>query len=140
MTAKNNGVNMGWNLENSYSDLPELFYSRLAPTPVSSPKMAVLNHALAESLGLDPEALLKDEGAAIFAGNQLPHGSKSLAQAYAGHQFGHFTMLGDGRALLLGEQITPKGERFDVQLKGSGRTCTIRTRNASAAQVATTSR
>lgn len=122
MTAKNNCANMGWNLENSYADLPDLLYSRLAPTPVSSPKLAVLNHALAESLGLDPQALLKDEGIAVFAGNRVPPGSEPLAQAYAGHQFGHFTMLGDGRALLLGEQITPKGERFDVQLKGSGRT------------------
>jgi uncharacterized protein YdiU (UPF0061 family) len=121
MTIKGNGVNAGWNLENSYLDLPEFFYSRLLPAPVSSPKLAVLNHPLAESLGLDPEALLK-EGAAIFAGNRVPPGSIPLAQAYAGHQFGHFTMLGDGRAILLGEQITPKGERFDVQLKGSGRT------------------
>ena len=59
---------------------------------------------------------------AIFAGNALPPGAEPLAQAYAGHQFGGFTMLGDGRALLLGEQITPRGERFDIQLKGSGRT------------------
>ena len=118
----NSGVNAGWNLESSYSDLPGLFYSCLAPIPVSSPKLAVLNHSLAESLGLDPEALIKDEGIAIFAGNKVPPGSNPLAQAYAGHQFGYFTMLGDGRALLLGEQITPKGERYDVQLKGSGRT------------------
>ena len=122
MSMKTSGVNAGWNLENSYSDLPGLFYTGLAPTPVSSPKLAVLNHSLAESLGLDPEALLKDESIAVFAGNRVPPGSKPLAQAYAGHQFGHFTMLGDGRALLLGEQITPKGERYDVQLKGSGRT------------------
>jgi uncharacterized protein YdiU (UPF0061 family) len=102
----NSGVNAGWNLESSYSDLPGLFYSCLAPIPVSSPKRAVLNHSLAESLGLDPEALIKDEGIAIFAGNKVPPGSNPLAQAYAGHQFGYFTMLGDGRALLLGEQIT----------------------------------
>ena len=58
----------------------------------------------------------------MFAGNQIPDGALPLAQAYAGHQFGHFTMLGDGRAMLIGEQITPLGERFDIQLKGSGRT------------------
>ncbi len=58
----------------------------------------------------------------MLAGNQIPEGASPLAQAYAGHQFGHFTMLGDGRAVLLGEQITPLGERVDIQLKGSGRT------------------
>jgi uncharacterized protein YdiU (UPF0061 family) len=73
-------------------------------------------------LGLNPEALKGDEGAAVFAGNRLPEGAEPLAQAYAGHQFGYFTMLGDGRAVLLGEQVTPTGERFDIQFKGSGRT------------------
>ena len=68
------------------------------------------------------EALQSDEGIAVFAGNEIPEGAFPLAQAYAGHQFGHFTMLGDGRAVLLGEQITPAGERVDIQLKGSGRT------------------
>ena len=66
--------------------------------------------------------LQSEEGTAIFAGNKIPDGASPLAQAYAGHQFGHFTMLGDGRAVLLGEQITPNGERFDIQLKGPGRT------------------
>ena len=61
-------------------------------------------------------------GIAVFAGNEVPEGALPLAQAYAGHQFGHFAMLGDGRAMLIGEQITPLGERFDIQLKGSGRT------------------
>ncbi len=82
--------------------------------------MVVFNHALAQSLGLNPEALA--ERAAIFAGNELPEGAAPLAQAYAGHQYGNFTGLGDGRAILLGEQVTPSGERFDVQLKGSGPT------------------
>jgi uncharacterized protein YdiU (UPF0061 family) len=110
----------GWNLENSYARLPELLYSKLDPVPVSSPELVILNHPLAESLGLDIEALESEEGVAILAGNRIPEGSVPLAQAYAGHQFGFFTMLGDGRALLLGEQITPLGERFDIQLKGSG--------------------
>jgi uncharacterized protein YdiU (UPF0061 family) len=122
MTKKTDRKDAGWNLENSYAELPELFYTHVSPTPVSAPKLAVLNYPLAESLGLDPEALLNDEGTAIFAGNRVPPGSRPLAQAYAGHQFGYFTMLGDGRAILLGEQMTPKGERYDVQLKGSGRT------------------
>ena len=122
MTKDSGAYGGGWRLGNSYSQLPEIFYSNIEPIPVSSPKLIVLNHALAESLGLDVEVLMKDDSIDIFAGNRVPPGSKPLAQAYAGHQFGHFTMLGDGRAILLGEQITPKGERFDVQLKGSGRT------------------
>ena len=82
----------------------------------------LFNFPLAKALGLDVEALQSAAGTAVFAGNRIPEGSLPLAQAYAGHQFGHFTMLGDGRAHLLGEQITPQGERFDIQLKGSGRT------------------
>lgn len=112
----------GWNFDNSYLGLPEIFYSRLNPTPVRSPELVVLNEALAAELGLDAEVLRGADGVAVLAGNKLPGGAAPLAQAYAGHQFGHFTMLGDGRALLLGEQITPQGHRFDIQLKGAGRT------------------
>ncbi|HWI63878.1 MAG TPA: YdiU family protein [Symbiobacteriaceae bacterium] len=112
----------GWNFDNSYARLPALFYSRLDPVPVRAPQLVILNESLATSLGLQAEALRSAEGVAVFAGNQVPEGASPLAQAYAGHQFGHFTMLGDGRAVLLGEQITPQGERFDIQLKGSGRT------------------
>lgn len=82
----------------------------------------MLNHALAESLALDIDVLSAAEAAALFSGNVLPEGAQPIAQAYAGHQFGHFTMLGDGRAILLGEHLTPAGERFDIQLKGSGQT------------------
>jgi uncharacterized protein YdiU (UPF0061 family) len=112
----------GWRLDNSYAQLPELFYTRRNPEPVRAPQMAVFNHGLAEALGLKADVLDGPDGAAYFAGNQIPDGADPIAQAYAGHQFGHFTMLGDGRAILLGEQITPTGERFDIQLKGSGRT------------------
>lgn len=112
----------GWKLDNSYARLPELFFTKTQPTPVRSPKMIVFNDKLAADLGLKEPELQNEEGAAVFAGNQIPEGTVTIAQAYAGHQFGHFTMLGDGRAVLLGEQITPSGERFDVQLKGSGRT------------------
>jgi serine/tyrosine/threonine adenylyltransferase len=112
----------GWRLEHTYASLPELFYSAIAPTPVRQPQLVVFNRALAEDLGLDADALDTSEGAAVFGGNALPPGSRPIAQAYAGHQFGHFTTLGDGRAILLGEQVTPSGERFDIQLKGSGRT------------------
>lgn len=122
MTEKNDPQNAGWNLENSYSKLPEMLFARLDPDAVSNPKTVIINKSLAVSLGLDPDYLKSEEGLQILAGNRLPDGSYPIAQAYAGHQFGHFTMLGDGRALLLGEQITPQGKRYDIQLKGSGRT------------------
>ncbi|TMV46237.1 YdiU family protein [Paenibacillus mesophilus] len=112
----------GWNFDNSYARLPQLFYSKLNPTPVRSPELIILNDSLAESLGLNVQALKSEDGAKVLAGNRIPEGALPLAQAYAGHQFGHFTMLGDGRALLLGEQINPRGERFDIQLKGAGKT------------------
>jgi uncharacterized protein YdiU (UPF0061 family) len=112
----------GWNLDNSYAHLPESFFTRQSPTAVRSPKLIILNDPLAETLGLNVQALQSKEGVAVLAGNQIPEGALPLAQAYAGHQFGNFTMLGDGRAVLLGEQITPLGARLDIQLKGSGRT------------------
>ncbi|NLB42873.1 MAG: hypothetical protein GX815_11580, partial [Clostridiales bacterium] len=117
-----NQTKIGWNLDNSYMHLPDKFYTQMEPTPVSSPNMIILNNSLAEALGLNPEYLLSDEGVSVLAGKNIPDGASPIAQAYAGHQFGHFTMLGDGRAILLGEQITPEGKRYDVQLKGSGRT------------------
>lgn len=113
---------IGWNLDNSYARLPETLFTLQKPTPVRAPKLVILNYSLATVMGLNFQDLESDEGVAVFAGNRIPDGALSLAQAYAGHQFGHFTMLGDGRAILLGEQLTPLGERFDVQLKGSGRT------------------
>jgi serine/tyrosine/threonine adenylyltransferase len=112
----------GWRLEHTYTQLPELFYSEAVPIRVAAPRLVAFNGSLATSLGLDADALNGPEGAAIFAGNALPEGARPIAQAYAGHQFGHFTTLGDGRAILLGEQITPNGERIDIQLKGAGRT------------------
>ncbi len=112
----------GWNLDNSYTNLPKSFFTIQNPTPVASPKLIILNHPLVKSLGLNFQSLQSSYGINTFAGNQIPQSALPIAQAYAGHQFGHFTMLGDGRALLLGEQITPKGQRFDIQLKGSGRT------------------
>ncbi len=117
-----NPFGTGWNLDNSYSKLPDIFYTEQKPTPVRRPELVMFNNALAESIGLDPVQLNNPKAAEIFAGNQIPEGSVPIAQAYAGHQFEHFTMLGDGRALLLGEQITPEGKRLDIQLKGSGRT------------------
>ncbi|MBS4007380.1 MAG: YdiU family protein [Clostridium sp.] len=122
MTKQNATTSAGWNFNNSYSRLPETFFTRLNPTPVRFPKLVILNYPLAKDLGLNDKFLESENGVAVLAGNLVPEGALPLAQAYAGHQFGHFTMLGDGRALLLGEQITPQGDRFDIQLKGSGKT------------------
>jgi serine/tyrosine/threonine adenylyltransferase len=113
---------IGWNFDNSYGQFPDSFYTRLEPVSVTAPTIAISNHALAESLGLNLAGLSDAEAAQLFSGNTLPGGADPLAQAYAGHQFGHFAILGDGRAVLLGEQLTPNGQRFDIQLKGSGRT------------------
>lgn len=122
MIEKTERIETGWNFDNSYARLPESLFTRHNPTPVHSPKLIILNQPLAASLGLNVQALQSNDGVAVFAGNQIPEGALPLAQAYAGHQFGHFTLLGDGRALLLGEQITPHGERVDIQLKGAGKT------------------
>ncbi|WP_374723027.1 protein adenylyltransferase SelO [Peribacillus tepidiphilus] len=115
-------IEAGWNFDNSYARLPKTLFTIQNPTPVRSPNLVKFNDSLATSLGLNVEALKNEEGVAVLAGNRIPEGASPLAQAYAGHQFGHFNMLGDGRAILLGEQITPLGERFDIQLKGPGRT------------------
>ncbi|MEM7571782.1 MAG: YdiU family protein [Bacteroidota bacterium] len=112
----------GWNFDHSYAGLPDVFFREQAPSPVTQPEVVVFNEALAEELGIGSLSSDLQAQAVLLGGNQLPPGAQPIAQAYAGHQFGHFTMLGDGRAILLGEQITPAGQRFDIQLKGAGRT------------------
>jgi uncharacterized protein YdiU (UPF0061 family) len=119
---KDQKISTGWNLDNSYARLPKEMYSKLSPTPVKAPKLILCNLTLAQELGLNQEWLTSPDGVQELSGNKIPDGAEPLAQAYAGHQFGHFTMLGDGRAILLGEQLTQDGKRFDIQLKGSGRT------------------
>ena len=114
--------NINWNFDNSYSRLPNAFKENIKPVSVKSPELLLLNEKLASELNLNFENITKDELSEIFAGNVLPKGSNSIAQAYAGHQFGHFTMLGDGRAILLGEHLTNKKQRYDIQFKGSGKT------------------
>jgi uncharacterized protein YdiU (UPF0061 family) len=109
--------------DNSYSRLPEGFYSRLSPVPVTSPEPIRVNSELALELGLDPAWLASDEGTRVLAGNAVPPGADPIATVYAGHQFGNYNpQLGDGRAILLGEVLAPGGGRFDLQLKGSGPT------------------
>ena len=115
-------ADLGWRFDNSYARLPEGLFSRVGPTAVKGPGLVIFNPDLAEQLGLRTEGIDTSAIAQELAGNALPVGSEPIAQAYAGHQFGHFTMLGDGRAVLLGEQLTPDGKRYDIQLKGSGTT------------------
>ena len=110
-------------LANSYLGLPGACYARVEPARVSSPQLVRINVPLAERLGLDPEALAGPEGLAVLAGNRVPEGAEPVALAYAGHQFGNWVpSLGDGRAVLLGELTDRDGARWDIQLKGSGRT------------------
>lgn len=106
--------------DHSFAALPEVLFARQNPVPVAAPALIIYNDALAKELAINAGS--SHETAEILAGNRLPEGSQPLAQAYAGHQFENFTMLGDGRAILLGEHLTSRGERIDVQLKGSGRT------------------
>ena len=112
----------GWSFDNTYSKLPGDFLVKQAPIPVKSPELIILNKDLSKDLDLDFTSISEENLSQLFSGNLLPTGSNSIAQAYAGHQFGHFTMLGDGRAVLMGEHLSKTKERFDIQFKGSGRT------------------
>lgn len=112
----------GWRFNNSYTLLPEVLYSKQSPVPVSSPKLVVFNEILAQTLNLEYSQVSAQTLSEVFSGNNLPEGATPIAQAYAGHQFGHFTILGDGRAILLGEQLSTDDRRWDIQLKGAGRT------------------
>ncbi|MDB2679169.1 YdiU family protein [Candidatus Pelagibacter bacterium] len=115
-------MTIGWHFDNTYSKLSNTFKEDIKPTPVHDPKLVILNEQLAADLNLDFSKIKDKDLSFLFSGNSLPDGSNTIAQAYAGHQFGHFTMLGDGRAVLLGEHISNKNKRFDIQFKGSGRT------------------
>jgi len=115
-------ANAGFNFDNTYLHLPKVFYTKLVPVPVPNPEMVILNMSLASEMGLNFSHLSENEQAILFSGNQMLGETESFAQAYAGHQFGHFTMLGDGRAIVWGEHITPSGRRLDLQFKGSGPT------------------
>jgi len=109
--------------DNNYARLPERFYARQEPVPVPAPGPIRVNRELAVRLGIDPDWLGSDAGTAVVAGNAVPEGAEPIATVYAGHQFGGYNpQLGDGRAILLGEIVAPDGDRFDLQLKGSGPT------------------
>jgi len=115
-------MTIGWHFDNTYSKLSKTFIEDIKPTPVHDPELVILNEQLAKELNLDFSKTKEKDLSLLFSGNSLPNGSTTIAQAYAGHQFGHFTMLGDGRAVLIGEHISNKNNRFDIQFKGSGRT------------------
>jgi len=110
----------GWRFDNSYLRLPDSLFTRILPEAVEKPELIALNSALCADLGLDAARLTRH--ADIFAGNRTPQGADPIAQAYCGHQYGNFVVLGDGRAHLLGEHLAPDSRRLDIQLKGSGRT------------------
>jgi len=126
-------MTIGWHFDNTYSRLSKNFKEEIKPIPVKNPELVIFNENLAKELNLDFSNISKKELAKIFSGNVLPEGSSTIAQAYAGHQFGHFTMLGDGRAVLLGEHLTNINKRFDIQFKGSGRTSFSRSGDGRAA-------
>jgi len=115
-------MTIGWHFDNTYSKLSNTFKENIKPTPVHDPELVILNEELASTLNLDFSKTDKKKLAEIFSGNSIPEETNTIAQAYAGHQFGHFTMLGDGRAVLLGEHLVNNKHRFDIQFKGSGRT------------------
>ena len=115
-------MTIGWHFDNTYSKLSKTFREEIKPTPVHDPNLVILNKELAEDLNLDFSKINNKDLAKLFSGNVLPSNTSTIAQAYAGHQFGHFTMLGDGRAVLLGEHLVNNTKRFDIQFKGSGRT------------------
>ena len=109
--------------DNSYAQDLQGLYVPWQGQPWPDPQLVMLNTPLARAIGLDPSFLQGEEGVAMLSGHALPEGARPLAQAYAGHQFGGFSpQLGDGRAILVGEVIDPKGQRWDLHLKGSGRT------------------
>jgi uncharacterized protein YdiU (UPF0061 family) len=126
-------MTIGWHFNNTYSKLSDTFREKIKPIPVISPELVLFNGSLASELNLDFSRIDKNELSNIFSGNSLPNGSNSIAQAYAGHQFGHFTMLGDGRAVLIGEHTTKSNKKYDIQFKGSGKTAFSRNGDGRAA-------
>jgi len=113
---------IGWCFDNTYARLPDKMLAKINPIPVKKPEIVIINHNLSKDLGLDFSNIPVNELASIFSGNLLPQKSECIAQAYAGHQFGYFTILGDGRAIVIGEHLSKNKNRFDIQFKGSGKT------------------
>ena len=111
------------NFDNSYARLPAVFYAKLLPTPLPKPYLVSFNESAAALIELDPAQAKRAEFLDYFAGHKILPGAEPLAMLYAGHQFGHYVpQLGDGRAILLGEVVNSRGERWDLHLKGAGET------------------
>ena len=109
--------------DNTYIKLPKNFYQKINPVPVKKPHLLKLNYELIDYFNLDADSVKSNLGVSILSGNKVPNNTTPLAMVYAGHQFGNFVgQLGDGRAVLLGEIISKDGLRYDLQLKGSGKT------------------
>jgi len=111
-----------FNFKNTYAQLGADFIDLSKPTPVINPKITLFNKQLSKELDLNLSSCNDDELADLLSGNSIQKEMEPLAMAYAGHQFGYFNKLGDGRAHLLGEHLTKNNLRFDIQLKGSGPT------------------
>ncbi len=112
-----------FDFSNTYAKLPKNFYEKINPRPVKNPELIEFNSNLSRFLNIDPNRINDENGKLFFSGNVIPDGARPIAMAYAGHQFGNFVpQLGDGRAILIGELIATNGKRFDIQLKGSGKT------------------
>ena len=131
--TESNSNKINWHFDNTYSKLPDIFKEDIKPTLVKNPEIVILNDQLANELNLNLSEIDAKDLSKVFSGNLLPKGSKTIAQAYAGHQFGHFTMLGDGRAVLIGEHLTRDNKRYDIQFKGSGKTAFSRSGDGRAA-------
>ncbi len=114
---------MAAGFEHTYAGLGPAFSTPQAPDPVSEPQLLLWNQALADTLGWSGDPQSDPTQLAALAGNTPLPNSHPIATVYAGHQFGQYNpQLGDGRATLLGEWLTPSGARFDIQLKGAGPT------------------
>ena len=121
-TRANLITDSGFQFDTRYTQLPASFYQFGAPSPAPEPEVVIVNNALSQQLGLRLQNISPEVQARLLSGHSLAQGSVPFSQAYAGHQFGGFTILGDGRAHVLGEHVTPDGRRVDIQLKGSGQT------------------
>jgi uncharacterized protein YdiU (UPF0061 family) len=117
-----NDKKSGFNFDNSYMELKNIMFAEINLNNKYESSIEVFNDILAEKLNLDFKFLKSEKGKKLLSGSVNGEIQTGFSQAYSGHQFGNFTNLGDGRALMLGEHISNSGDRFDIQLKGSGAT------------------
>ena len=113
---------INWNFNNTYLKLPKDMLSEQKPESVKNPELIILNYNLSEDLDINLKGLDGKYLASVFSGNLLPDGSEAISMAYAGHQFGNFTILGDGRAITIGEHFNQRKQGYEIQFKGSGKT------------------